>query len=165
MGILRTVKHILSPTWLARRRFTPQVFTDIERAIEAAEARHAGEIRFVVETALDLPELWNGMTSRQRALETFARLGVWDTEGNNGILLYVLLADHAVEIVADRGIAARVSAEDWRECCKPAQAAYAAGQYGPGSVALVAAVAGMLAKHFPSSRGDPDELPNQPILL
>ncbi len=153
------------PAWRVRRRFTPGVFAEIETAIQGAEARHAGEICFAVEGALEPPDLWGGLTPRERALEVFAQLRVWDTEANNGILLYVLLADHAVEIVADRGIAARVAAADWAAACDQARQAYAQGQFATGSVALVASVAGLLERHFPNARGDANELPNQPILL
>ena len=110
MKFLRLMRHIATTRWSTRRHFTPAVRAAIERAIAECEAHHAGEIRFVVETAFDLPELWHDLPARQRAVQLFGQLGVWDTAHNNGVLIYVLMADRVVEIVADRGIAARIAA-------------------------------------------------------
>src|SRR6266571_1968737 len=108
MNASRFVRHIFFTRWVTRRYFTPQVLGDIEAAIREVEREHAGEIRFVVETALDMAELVQDIAPRQRALQIFGQLGVWDTEHNNGVLIYLLLADRIVEIVADRGIAGRI---------------------------------------------------------
>ncbi|HEX9706849.1 MAG TPA: TPM domain-containing protein, partial [Steroidobacteraceae bacterium] len=108
MNPARVLRHLFATRWGTRRRFTAEVLTRIETALERIEAQHAGELRFAIETAFDLPELWYELTPRQRALQVFGHLGVWDTEANNGVLIYVLMADHDVEIVADRAIAARV---------------------------------------------------------
>ena len=109
MAIARTLRHLFATRAGTRRRFTDAVDASIESAIRAAETRTSGEIRFVIETALDLPELWAGVTPRERALQVFSQLRVWDTELRNGVLIYVLAADRDVEIVADRGAAARIS--------------------------------------------------------
>ncbi|MFO7278569.1 MAG: TPM domain-containing protein [Pseudomonadota bacterium] len=163
--LTRILRHLFTTRWSARRCFPPEVLAQIEAAIAEVESRHAGEVRFVVESALDLPELWTGETPRERALEWFGRLGVWDTEANDGVLIYVLLADHDVEILADRGIARRVPPEDWEAVCHEMEEHYRAGRFAEGSVAGIRAVGRLLAKHFPGSRPDPNELPNQPVLL
>jgi uncharacterized membrane protein len=163
--MLRTLRHLFATHWGTRRRFTPEVLKQIEDATIEIEAAHAGEIRFAIETALDLPELWADIGARARALQVFSQLGVWDTEGNNGVLIYVLRADRRVEIVADRGIASRVSAAEWAEVARAMEDAFRAGRFGPGCVAGIQAVGRLLAKHFPNAGGDRDEQPNQPVLL
>jgi uncharacterized membrane protein len=119
----------------------------------------------VVETAFDFAQLWYGVTPRQRALEIFGQTGVWDTEANNGVLIYVLLADHDVEILADRGIARRVTQADWENVCHEMEAHYRARRFKEGSIAGVRGVGRLLAQHFPGGRADANELPNQPVLL
>jgi len=112
-----------------------------------------------------LRALWHGTSPRARALELFARLHIWDTQANNGVLIYVLRADRAVEIIADRGINERVNAAEWEQVCREVEAHYRAGRYAEGSRAAVAGVARLLAEHFPAARASGNELPNQPILL
>jgi uncharacterized membrane protein len=166
MKLGRALRHLFATHWSTHRRFTPQVLTDIETTISQVESQHAGEIRFVVETALHPAELWAGLTPRQRALQVFAHLGVWDTLHNNGVLIYVLLADRAVEILADRGLAAQVAQSEWDQICREMERHYRTGDFGRGSIAGVQHVGRLLERHFPGSRGaDTHELPNQPVLL
>jgi uncharacterized membrane protein len=165
MNIARVLRHLFTSRWSVRRRFDAGTLARIEAAIREVEGRHAGEIRFAVEPALDLPDLLRGETPRQRALQVFGLLGAWDTEDNNGVLLYVLLADRDVEILADRGIARRVPQAEWDRLCEEIRTHYRAGRYAEGSVSGVLGVGALLARHFPGGRGDADELPNQPVLL
>jgi uncharacterized membrane protein YgcG len=165
MRIARLIRHLTCSARRTRSLFTPAVLTQIEAAIGDAEAQHGGEIRFAIETALPLPALWHGLSARARALELFARLHIWDTQLNNGVLIYVLRADRAVEIIADRGINQRVSTAEWESVCREVQAHYQAGRYAEGSRAAVAGVARLLALHFPGEHSSGNELPNQPILL
>jgi uncharacterized membrane protein len=165
MRVARTLRHLFATRWGAHRRFTPRVLAEIERAIAEVESRHAGELRFAVEMALDLPHLWHDLPSRRRAVEVFGLLGVWDSAANNGVLIYVLLADRTVEIVADRGIAERVLPAEWDAVCREMQDHYRAGRWAEGSLAGVRAVGRLLAMHFPGERGGHNELPNQPVLL
>ena len=137
----------------------------IEQAIGECEAPHGGEIRFVVETALDLPELWRGLTPRERALQLFGQLGVWDTAHNNGVLIYVLMADRAVEIVADRGIAAQWRRQSGSGVCRQMERHFRAGRFGDGSVAGDPRGRRAAGAAFPGPHGQRDELPNQPVLL
>ena len=165
MNIGRVLRHLFTSRWSVRRRFDAATLARIEGAIREVEGQHAGEIRFAVEPALDLPDLLRGETPRERALQVFGLLGAWDTEQNNGVLLYVLLADRDVEIVADRGIARRVPQADWDRLCDEMRGHYRAGRYAEGSVAGVLGVGTLLARHFPGGEGDANELPNQPVLL
>jgi uncharacterized membrane protein len=141
------------------------VLDAIEQAIRECEDRHGGEIRFIVETAFDLPELWRDLPPRQRALQLFGQFGVWDTAHNNGVLVYVLMADRDVEIVADRGIAQHVSQAEWQAVCRQMEAHFRAGRFREGSVLGILGVGALLGKHFPGRRGSDHELPNQPVLL
>ncbi|HYL71293.1 MAG TPA: TPM domain-containing protein [Candidatus Dormibacteraeota bacterium] len=165
MKLARLLRHLLSTRWSTRRHFTPAVRAAIEQAVKECEAYHAGEIRFVVETAFDVPELWHDLAPRQRALQLFGQLGVWDTAHNNGVMIYVLMADRVVEIVADRGIAARVTAAEWQGVCREMQQHYRAGHFREGSLAGVAGVGVLLGRHFPGHDHGAQELPDQPVLL
>ena len=165
MSLSRTLHHLFSTHWQMRRHFPAPVLDEIEAAVREAEARHTGEIRFVVETALDGQALWRGISARARAWQLFAQLGVWDTLRNNGVLIYVLFADHAVEIVADRGISSHVPAQEWQQICREIQTHYRAGHFAQGSVAGVRAAGNVLERYFPAAGAGTDELPNRPLLL
>ena len=162
MGLLR---KLCTPDWVMRRHFTSEVLAEIESAIAAVELRHAGEICFAVETTLDLPDVRAHVTPRERALQVFGRMRVWDTENNNGVLVYVLYAHRALEIVADRGIARLVPQADWDTLCRTVEQDFHAGQFRAGSLKAIQGVAALLQRHFPHAPGDANELPNQPMLL
>ncbi len=165
MRLLRLLRHIVTTRWSTRQHFPRPVRDAIEQAISECEQRHGGEIRFVVESSLDLPELWRGLPPRQRALQLFGQFGVWNTEHNNGVLIYVLMADHDVEIIADRGIAARVTQAEWQAVCRQMEHHYRAGRFGDGSIGGILGVGALLGRHFPGAKGGDNELPNQPVLL
>ncbi|HKY00777.1 MAG TPA: TPM domain-containing protein [Steroidobacteraceae bacterium] len=165
MSFGRAIRHLFSTRWGTRQRFTTDVRGRIEAAIAAVERRHAGEIRFAVETAYDLPDLWYGTTPRARAVQVFGLLGVWDTAENNGVLIYVLMADRDVEIVADRAIAARVAQPDWDAVCRDMEGHFRAGRYAEGAEAGIAGVGALLARHFPAQGGDRNEQPDAPVFL
>jgi len=137
----------------------------IENAIKASETAHAGEIRFALEGALDGAPLFNGQSARERAIDVFSQLRVWDTRHNNGLLIYVLLADRAVEIVADRGIHDKVSSGEWSQVCRQMEAAFKQSKYERGVVAGVQAVTRHLAAHFPAHGQGGNELPDAPVVL
>ena len=165
MSAIRMLRHLCATRAGTRRRFPDDVHARIESAIRDAEERSSGEIRFVVETALGIGELWAGVTPRERAMQVFAELGVWDTDLRNGVLIYVLGADRDVEIVADRGAAGRISAADWENACRLMEQHFRDGRFAEGAVAGVSAVGGLLEREFPASGATRDELPNQPALL
>jgi len=165
MAIMRMLKHLCATRAGTRRRFSRDVLGAIDEAVAAAEQRTSGEIRFAIETALDIPELWAGKPPRDCAHDAFAHLRVWDSELNNGVLIYVLMADRDVEIVADRGAAVRISPNEWEAACKLMESHFREGRFREGALAGVEAVAGLLEREFPSRPGNRDELPNQPTLL
>ncbi len=138
----------------------------ITEAVRACEGRHPGEIRFVIEASLELRELWAGLTPRERALDVFARLKVWDTEHNNGVLIYLLYADHAVEIVADRGVGdGRVDAAEWQRACARMREHFRAGRFAEGAIDGIEAVAEILSRHAPGRADVGNELPDAPLIL
>jgi uncharacterized membrane protein len=161
----RLFRHLLTPAWRTRHVFPPHDLRIIEQAIRTSESSHGGEIRFAIEAALDLWPLLRGQTARERALQLFSDLRVWDTERNNGVLIYLLLADRDVEIVADRGIHARVGAAAWEAICRAMEAAFRAGNFADGAITGVAAAGRLLAQHYPRKPGDRNELPNKPELI
>ena len=165
MDMKRILLHLSTGRAAVRRAFPRQALDRIERAIRDTEASHDGQIRFAVEAALELAPLLGGQTARQRALEVFSSLRVWDTEHNNGVLIYLLLADREVEIVADRGIHVRLGVEVWEDICRRMEAEFRAGRFEAGVVAGIHAVGEHLTRHFPARSGKPNEIPDAPVLL
>jgi uncharacterized membrane protein len=163
----RWFRHLFATHASLLRAFPVSTLSAIESAITASEQRHAGEIRFAIEAALEPVEVWRGRTPRARALRVFAALGVWDTEANNGVLIYVLLADRDVEIVADRGFNGRVSEDEWSRVCRVVEASFRAGDHEAGAIEAVRLVGEIVTRHFPAQPGgrNPNELPNRPALL
>jgi uncharacterized membrane protein len=165
MGIRRIGKHLLEHNWRAKRIFPPDVLATIEQAIKASEATHSGQVRFVVEGALDGKPLFRDQPARERALDLFSQLRIWDTAHNNGVLIYLLLADRQVEIIADRGIDARVGRAGWEKICKAMESDFKAGNFAGGVVRGIEAVSKQLAAHFPRHGGGKNELPDAPVVM
>ena len=169
MRMRRLLRHAAALHWRTRMLFPRATLDAIREAIVRAERAHAGEIRFAVETALPPRRIIGEVGSRTRALEVFSELRVWDTEHNNGVLIYVLIADRSVEIVADRGLCARVHSAEWEGVCRMMEEHFRAGRIKAGSIAGIDAVGGLLARHFPAAIPNQatgrNELPDQPTLL
>lgn len=165
MSIARLFRHVLTSKWEVSRILPAASLDRIEKAIAESESRHAGEIRFAVESALEPVAVWRGQTAHERALEVFSRLRVWDTEHNDGVLIYLLLADHDVEIVADRGIHGLVGTQCWEAICREMEAAFREGRFEQGIVGGIGRVSRELEKHFPHGGGSANELPDQPAVL
>jgi uncharacterized membrane protein len=165
MGIRRIGKHLVEHNWRVRRIFPPKVLAAIEQAIKAGEATHSGQVRFVVEGALDGKPLFRNQPARDRALDIFAHLRIWDTHDNNGVLIYLLLADHQVEIIADRGIDARVGAAGWQKICAEMETSFRSGNFAGGVIRGIDAVSRQLAAHFPEHGAGPNELPDAPVVM
>jgi uncharacterized membrane protein len=163
----RLFRHLFATRAELARLLPVEALQSIERAVSESELTHSGEIRFAIEVALDPAEIAAGKTPRQRALEVFAALGVWDTEANNGVLIFVLYADHDVEIVADRGYNGRVTTDEWAAVCDAMEVRFRAGQYEQGAVEGVREAGRLMARHYPPLPGgrDQDELPNRPAML
>jgi uncharacterized membrane protein len=165
VSFARFCRHVFSLPGAVARAFPGDAFDRIEKAIRETETRHGGEIRFAVDAALEPLALLRGQSARERAVQAFAELGVWDTEHNNGVLLYLLLADRDVEIVADRGFNAKVTREEWEDVCRAMEAELRAGRHAPAVVEGVRRIAAIMARHFPARANEPNELPNRPAVL
>jgi uncharacterized membrane protein len=169
MRLARLVRHVAATHWRTRMLFPAGTLDAIEQAIERAEQTHAGDIRFAIETALSPLHVLGELAPRARALEVFTQLRVWDTEHNNGVLIYVQVADRIVEIVADRGFTGRVSQAEWQGVCTLMEEHFRAGRFKIGSVAGVDAIGALLALHFPPGTAGEEprhnELPDRPTLL
>jgi uncharacterized membrane protein len=165
MGIKRIGRHLLEHHWRVRRIFPPKVLAAIEQAIKAGEATHAGQVRFVVEGALDGAPLFRDQPARERALDIFSQLRIWDTAHNNGVLIYLLLADRNVEIVADRGIDAKVGSAVWQKICTDMESDFRAGNFESGVIKGIGEVSRQLAKYFPKHGAGRNELPDTPVVI
>lgn len=165
MTLKRIVRHLMVTRWTVNRAFPKRSLAAIERAIKESESAHRAEIRFVVEGALDIAPLLRGQSARDRAIDVFSHLRVWDTEHNNGVLIYLLLADRDVEIVADRGIHAKVGAGEWEGICRAMEAAFRKGDFQGGGIHGIREVTRHLVAHFPAIGDDRNELPDKPVVL
>lgn len=166
MDFKRFIKHLFTTEAAVKRHFPDASFATITSAIAVAERQHRGEIRFAIEAALEPSQLLHNITPRQRALELFSQLRVWDTELNSGVLIYVLFADRAVEVIADRGIHDKTAQNHcWEQIVKAMENSFAAGHFETGAVEGIKAVAEELTHYFPEENNNPDELPNDVILV
>ncbi|HMH18043.1 MAG TPA: TPM domain-containing protein [Burkholderiales bacterium] len=157
IALRRWFRHLFTDHWSVRRAFPPKAMRAIEKAIGEEERRHAAQLRFAIEASLPWSDLRRGVQSRERAVEWFGRLGVWDTGHNSGVLIYLLLAD--------RGIHSRVGTAAWEAICGEMQQEFARGQFERGVVIGVRAISDLLAEHFPRSGDTPNELPDKPVVL
>ena len=161
----RFFKHLCIPDWQARRPFPTDALDAIEAAIRESEKRHNAELRVVIEASLHPVFVWQNRSPRERAIELFSALRVWDTEHNSGVLIYVQLLDRAIEIVADRGIASCVAQSEWDAICARMEDAFKQRRHREGALGAIVEITGLLAKHFPPGGQNPDELPNRPVVL
>jgi uncharacterized membrane protein len=165
MGIKRISKHLVEHRWKVRRVFPARALAQIEQAVKAGEATHSGQVRFAVEGALDGKPLFKDQPARERALDIFSHLRIWDTAHNNGVLIYLLLADHKVEIVADRGIDSKVGAAGWHKIVNAMEADFKVGNFEGGVIKGIQAVSQQLAAHFPKHGSGANELPDAPVVM
>jgi hypothetical protein len=168
--MLARLKRIFKHRWLdesdTRRAIPPDLSERLGRRVAASEKRHTGEIRIYVEAGLPLSYLWRDASPRERAVAMFGKLRVWDTEQNNGVLIYLLLAEHAIEIVADRGLSRHVPPEEWRRIVAHMSSAFKEGRFEDGLTQALEEVSALLVQHFPLAPGgaDGNELPDEPVL-
>lgn len=165
MSTKRIIKHLFAPHWIVARAFPHRTLDAVEKAIRASEKSHHGELRFAVEAGLHPLTLLRGQSARQRATEVFSSLRVWDTEHNSGVLIYVQLVDRRIEIVADRGINAKVPQHDWDAICRRMEAAFKESRYEGGALSAIGEITALLARHFPPRGDNPDELSDKPVVL
>lgn len=163
--VIRFMRHLLSMPLSVKRHFSSSALKHIEQAIAESETRHMGEIRFVVEASLHPVDIIRKKTPRKRAIELFGRFNVWDTEHNNGILIYLLLADRDVEIVADRGIHRFVGNPGWDNICHEMEVLFRRGDFEAGVLQGIAEITDVLVAHFPVRGENKNELPNTPIIM
>ncbi len=166
MDLKRILRHLLTTRRQLGRAFPKTLLAAVEQTIKASERQHTGQIRLVVEAALDNGPLFRGQTAKERALELFSHLRIWDTHHNNGVLIYLLLADRDVEIVADRGIHARAGTAQWEIICRAMETAFRQADYKTGVIQGIEAVTGHLVEHFPTAGGGSEnELPDAPLVV
>ena len=165
MNLKRICCHLAMTHWQVQRAVPRRTLAAIEEAIKASENLHVGEVRFVVEGALDAAPLFAGQSARERAIDVFSQLRIWDTKHNNGVLIYLLLADRDVEIVADRGIHMKVGAPEWEKICRAMETDFTKHNYKGGAVGGIQAATRHLGKHFSRSGGDQNELPDKAVIL
>ncbi|HOL37175.1 MAG: TPM domain-containing protein [Proteobacteria bacterium] len=166
MGRLaRILRHRWHDETDAARALDAAALARLEARVAASERRHSGEIRICVEASLPLAYLWRDASARERAIALFGKLRVWDTEHNNGVLVYLLLAERAIEIVADRGLGRHVSDAQWRAVVDALRADLQAGRFEAGLARAVDAVDALLAREFalPAGAANPNELPDRPV--
>jgi len=162
----RFLRHLATDHDTARRAFPPATLDAIEAAIADGEKRHRGQVCFVIEASLPLSRVLRRLSPRERALEVFGEARVWDTEENCGVLVYVLLADRAVEIVADRGIHGRVGSSAWESICRKMEEAFRSARVAEGAIKGLGEINALLAAHYPrDGRAGPNELPDKPLVL
>ena len=163
--LMRGLRHLHFGPRHVRRVLPDSALSRIEQAIAQGEAAHSAEIRFVVEASLGWRRVWAKFFSRERALELFAQLHVWDTQQNNGLLLYVLLADQKVELIVDRALASVIAESAWLAVCRDLTAAYKADRYLDGTLKAIDTIHALVGPHFPPQARDPNELPDRPLVL
>jgi uncharacterized membrane protein len=165
----RIIPRLFKHRWMdddASHSVPPDLLERLTRRVAASEKRHSGEIRIYVEAGLPTSYVLREATARERAVAMFGKLRVWDTEHNNGVLIYLLLAEHAIEIVADRGLASRVDAGEWQRIVERMRGAFQAGRFEEGLTQALEEVSALLVARFPLGPGDenPNELPDQPVM-
>jgi uncharacterized membrane protein len=163
--LVRLIKHLRTTASDGRRAFPPSTLKAIEAAITDGEALHRAEVRMIVEPSLSASAVWNGASSRDRARELFAHYRIWDTEENCGVLVYVNLADHKVEIVTDRGVGKAIAAKEWQAICRTMTAGFAEGRYHDAALAALGELNALLQAHYPDDGSAHNQLPDRPVVL
>ena len=165
MDLRRIARHLLTTHWRLRRAFGPATLNAIEAAIGDSESQQSGQVRFAVECALHGRSLLSSQTPKARALEVFAALHMWDTEHRNGVLIYLLLADRAVEIVVDRGAHRSVDPQVWQRICRQMESELRAGHYQEGVLQGIQGVTAAMRGPFPGTGKPSAGLPDAPVVV
>lgn len=161
----RLFKHLRTTTAVGRRTFPESTLKAIEETIAEGETRHRAEVHMIVEPALDAQDVLSGLSSRDRARELFSEYRIWDTEENCGVLVYINLADHKVEIVADRGVGREIPAGEWEAICRTMTQGFAKGEYHHSVIAALTRLNDLLEQHYPDDGTSHNQLPNRPMML
>lgn len=165
--LLRLWRHRWVDAADVQRALPPEALQRLGARVAASERRHSGEVRICIEAGMPWSYIRRGAAARERAITMFGKLRVWDTADNNGVLIYLLMAEHAIEIVADRGIDAHVTAQEWAAMAKRMGAAFREGRFEDGITQALEEVSALLVAHFPLAEGEPDrnELPDEPVVV
>ncbi len=161
----RLFRHLCALPNAVNQHFSHEAMRRIEAAIAKSESSHLGEIRFAVESNLHVLEIFKRKSAKKRAIEVFSNLRAWDTEQNNGVLIYLLLADHNFEVLADRGIHQHVGKDGWEIVCKEMEVMFRRGQFEDGVLYGIAKINELLVQHYPATGENVNELPNAPVVL
>jgi uncharacterized membrane protein len=161
----RAIKHLCTTAAAGRRAFPEDTLKAIQAAIAEGERRHRAEVRMIVEAALSVPSAWNGVSARERARELYSHYRIWDTEENCGVLVYVNLADHKVEIVADRGVGRVISARDWQAVCRTMTQGFAQGDFHNSVIAALNQLNALLQEHYPDDGSRRNQLSDKPLVI
>lgn len=164
--LVRLLRHRWADNALSHT-LSPQVQERLTQRVSASEQHHTGQICICVERGLPFSYLWRNATARERAVSQFAKLRVWDTEHNNGVLIYLLHAEHAIEIVSDRGLSQRVPTETWTGIVEHLGHALLSQRYEEGLLQALDAVNALLVQHFPTGGSITprrNELPDAPVM-
>jgi uncharacterized membrane protein len=162
---MRLIKHLFYLPWALHQKFPSQNLHAIQEAIAEGEKKHRGEVRVAIEAQFPLLALLKNSSPHARALEVFSRLGVWDTDENNGVLIYICLADRHIEIVADRGLNAHIQSAAWQRLCEDASRFFAKGDFLSGILKIIQDVHELLTRYYPSTGKPQHELPDAPVIL
>ncbi len=166
MKIIRLIKHLLHLPWLVHRKFPPASLTKIEEAIRRSETLHHAEVRFAVESSLSFSELLQNSSCFERGVEVFSQLRIWDTEYNNGVLIFLLLADRNVEIIADRGLNKKISKDEWQQICHLMEQSFKKNEFEAGVLKGIEGIAKKLVLHYPEEdKNNANELSDKPVIL
>ena len=166
MNITRIFKHLLHLPWLVHTKFPPQTLTKIEACIQESESLHNAEIRFAVESSLGFFDLLQDISCFDRGVDVFSELRIWDTENNNGVLIFLLLADRKVEIIADRGFNDQIKKDEWTGICQIMEKSFGQKDFEAGVIEGINHITQILIKHYPvNKKGKADELSNKPVIM
>jgi uncharacterized membrane protein len=165
MNISRIIKHLLYPPWFVRFKFPPASLHKIEASIQQSEAQHSGEIRFAVESSLGFFQLLQGTPCIDRGIDVFSELRIWDTDQNNGVLIFLLLADRKVEIIADRGLNNEIAESEWRHICQQMENSFRKHEFETGIIDGITEITQLLIKHSPIQEKKSNELSNKPVII
>lgn len=161
----RALRHLFTTSRAGKKAFPEATLQAIQEVITEGEKLHRAEVQLIVEPSLPLSEIWEGTSSRERAIDLFSLHRIWDTEENSGILIYIDLADHQVEIVADRGIDHITTSDEWASVCRTMTSGFAQGSYQDSVIAALKLLNDILHDHLPDTENLPNQLPNRPIIL
>jgi len=166
MNITRIFKHLLHLPWLVHTKFPPQTLRKIEACIQKSETEHSAEIRFAVESSLGFFDLLQDTSCFDRGVDVFSELRIWDTENNNGVLVFLLLADRKVEIIADRGLNDKIDKEEWLAICQVMEKSFSQHHFEIGVIEGINHITETLAKYYPKIKQNKiDELSNKPVIM